>query len=100
MFLKELTDSPAGYRPTEHQRGVIAKIAVADTPQLAYDHIARGVKLNTAAEALARMGFISILDGEASLTDAGLELGKAQALIDEMGEPTDEAREVGSKDYD
>lgn len=99
MFLKELAHDPAGYRPTEHQRGVIAKILLANTPQLAYDQIARGLKLNTAAETLARMGFISILDGEASLTDAGNQLALAQALVDEAGEPTEQARSIGSRDY-
>lgn len=96
MLLQEMLHDPASYRPTSHQREVIARISIADTPQLAYDQIARGIKLNTATEVLARMGFISIMDGEASLTDAGQELALAQALVDESGQPTDQAREISS----
>lgn len=96
MLLSEMVREPTSYRPTEHQRAVLAKIAIADTPQLGFDQIARGVKLNTAAQSLAKLGFISILDGEASLTDAGEQLAVAQALIDEGGSPTDQAREVAS----
>lgn len=92
-----MVNDPASYRPTDHQRAVLAKVAIAETPQLAYDQIARGIKLNSATEVLARMGFISIMDGEASLTDNGQELALAQALVDESGQPTEQAREISSR---
>jgi len=82
---------PTAYRPSQYERTVLAKIIVSTTPQLAYDQIARGIKLNAAKEKLVQLGFIEIIDGEASLTLAGEELAKAQALLDDTGEPGTDA---------
>lgn len=100
MLLNELAMTAGSYRPTETERVVLAKIIVSTTPQLAYDEVARGIKLNTAKEKLVQLGFVTVLDGEIELTGVGEELAKAQALMDEMGEPSEDAREVAATPVD
>lgn len=96
MLLTELNTTSITYRPTQHERMVIAKVLISQTPQVAFDQVSRGVHLNAAKMGLAKLGFISIMDGKIELTDKGNELAKAQALADDMMEPTDQARELSS----
>lgn len=98
MKLQELTESltPRSYRPTEHERVVVALVVISQTPQLAYDQIRNGLKLNAAADRLNKLGILSIIDGEATLTQAGTEFAEAQAIIDGTGQPTDEATRIAA----
>ncbi len=97
-LIKQLQEAiqPSAYRPTEHERIVVAKILVSTTPQLAFDQIARGEKLNMAKTKLMQLGFIQVLDGEASLTPDGIEMATAQALADETGEAAEGAADVAN----
>lgn len=98
MKLQELKESlsPRAYRPTEHERAVVALIAISQTPQLAFDQIRNGLKLNAAADRLNKLGLIAIIDGEATLTPAGEEFAQAQAIQDESGQVTDDASTIAS----
>ena len=73
------------FRPTNTQKEVIAKVAGAATPTVAYDAVSMGVNTVAARDTLVKLGIIELNGGEVSLTDSGLQLATAENITDETG---------------
>ena len=73
------------FTPTQTQKQIIAYIAGAATPTVAGDAISKGPNLVTARDILTRLGFITFIGGEATLTDQGIQLAVAENITDESG---------------
>lgn len=76
------------FRPTDTQKQVLAKVAGAATPTVAGDAISSGANFVSARNTLAKLGLISFANGEATLTDAGQSLARAENIVDETGRLT------------
>lgn len=84
-YLAEKADiqvHPAAFRPTEHQRDVLSKVQVADSPELAADQVSRGQHFVEARDILIRLGFLEVVDGGLVLSSTGEDLVAAQGLED------------------
>lgn len=73
------------FRPTTTQKQIIARIAGAATPTVAGDSVSSGINVVSARNTLARLGFITYINGEATLTDQGRQLATAENITDETG---------------
>lgn len=73
------------FRPTTIQKQVLAKVAAAATPTVAFDAVSVGANTVAARDALIKLGLIGVSGGEASLTDAGIQLATAENITDETG---------------
>lgn len=95
MLLIEIKQ-PQAYKPTDHERAVLAIVAVSDTPQMAAMQVSKNEKLSFSKDNLVDLGFIADFEGGLQLTDTGTALIQAQALTDDMGGPSEEARQLAS----
>lgn len=97
------------FRPTNTQKRVIARIAASPTPTVAGDSVSRGVNVVGARNTLMRLGFITYINGEATLTDQGQQLAVAENIIDDGGltaagkqlaqmEPEQQAQPTGAEE--
>lgn len=84
--------------PTENQKAVLAKIVAAETPKLAANDISKNRNLVVARDMLKKLGFITLDDEGATLTDEGTKVLTDQGLADDMGELTDSGRKVAFAD--
>jgi hypothetical protein len=80
------------FTPTQTQKQVIASIAGAATPTVAGDAISRGPNMVSARDTLLRLGFITFINGEATLTAQGQQLAVAENITDETGGLTAEGQ--------
>ncbi len=84
--------------PTENQKAVLTKIVAAETPKLAAADISKSSNLVSARDMLKKLGFITLDDEGAALTDAGTKVTTDQGLTDDMGELTDTGRKIAFAD--
>lgn len=73
------------FRPTNTQKQVIARITGAATPTVAGDSVSSGANIVSARDTLVELGFITFINGEATLTDSGQQLAVAENITDETG---------------
>jgi len=85
-------------RPTKHQRKVMAIIATAPTPKLAAGQLVGDTNLVAARNMLAKLGIITFTDAHAEFTDAGSKLATEENITDEMGEATEDAKQLAMPD--
>ena len=71
--------------PTENQKAVLTKIVAAETPKLAAADISKSSNLVSARDMLKKLGFITLDDEGAALTDEGTKVTTDQGLTDDMG---------------
>jgi UTP:GlnB (protein PII) uridylyltransferase len=74
------------------EKYVLAKIVAAETDLNAYEAISRGNNVVAARDKLAKLGLITVAENDAKITDSGTEALRKEALIDEMGELTEEGQ--------
>jgi hypothetical protein len=74
------------------QKFVLAKIVAAETPLNAYEAVSRGKNTVVARDMLTKIGLITVAENDAQITEQGKEALKKEALIDEMGELTEEGQ--------
>jgi hypothetical protein len=79
---------------TDAQKTVLVMANFSATPKQAYAATTGSDKLVYARDSLARIGFISMMSGQVSLTPAGQDAVVQYNLSDETGQPTDEAVEL------
>jgi len=84
--------------PTENQKAVLTKIVAAETPKLAAADISKSSNLVSARDMLKKLGFITLDDEGAALTDEGTKVATDQGLTDDMGELTDTGRKIAFAD--
>lgn len=82
--------NPQSVMLTDTQKGVLAIIANAPTPETAYEAVNGTPALVTSRNLLERGGFIQVSNNQAVLTDAGRNAAVANNIIDETGQLTDE----------
>jgi hypothetical protein len=70
------------------------KVMTAQTPKLAAEAIIGDVEMSEAAEILANIGLLTMSPGDVSVSPQGEQVLKDLHLIDEMGEPTEEANQL------
>lgn len=80
------------FRPTDTQKQILAKIVGAATPTVAGDAISSGANFVSARNTLVNLGLIAFSNGEATLTDAGQSLARAENIVDETGGLTQEGQ--------
>jgi hypothetical protein len=82
--------NPATVILTNFQKGVLAVVATAPTPKLAFDQTVGSINLMSARNTLERLGFISIEFGEAKLTNVGNDALVNYNLVDDAGQVTED----------
>ncbi len=85
------------------QKEVLAKVKAAQSPQMAWETIQRSsanIDNNFAAarDVLGNLGLLKVGEDEIEVTDKGLEVMNDENLTDEMGEMTDEGRQLADID--
>lgn len=73
------------------QKTVLVMAEFSATPKQAFAATTGSDKLVYARDSLVKLGYISLLNGEISLTDAGQNAVIQYNLADETGQPTDDA---------
>lgn len=78
------------------QKAIIASIAIAPTPEMAYGVLIGARNSVTATDELVRAGYVSINNTrkQAELTDLGQEVLVHDNLTDETGELTDRGEDL------
>lgn len=92
-FLNEIVD-PNYIRLTDTQQAVLLTIAVAQTPELAYEATSDGEYGTASKEYLLRALLITISGNQARVTSNGDEVLSANGLIDETGEISESGKEL------
>ena len=77
-------------RLSETQKTLMCQIVAAPTEELAYEASEDGTNIVAARDQLEQLGLIEWEEGSASITDNGMEVLKDEALIDDMGELSEE----------
>lgn len=77
-------------RLSETQKTLMCQIIAAPTEELAYEASEDGTNIMAARDQLEKLGLIDWEEGSASVTDNGMEVLKDEALVDDMGELTEE----------
>lgn len=75
-------------RPTDNQRRVIARIIASPTPAVAGEAISGDVNLVAARNMLMKLGAITYAEGQAELTDRGMQIAVEENIASETGELT------------
>jgi hypothetical protein len=96
MILTEIVSAQT-YHPTEHERAVISICAISETPQLADSQINKSYQLVAARDNLGKLGFVNVSQGVTQLTQQGYQVASQQAIMDQQGQPTDNATQLASK---
>lgn len=86
------------FRPSKTQKQVIAKLAGAATPTVGNDAVSMGANTVAARDALVKLGLVTVTNGEAFLTDAGVQLATAENITDESGGLTPEGQKLASSE--
>lgn len=81
-------------RPTTSQKRVIAKIIASPTPTVAGGQLSADANLVAARNMLAKLGVISVADAEVTLTDVGQQLARDENIVDQMGELTQDGKQL------
>lgn len=77
---------------SETQKIIMARIASAENPHVAFESINEGVNLVSAAKQLANLGLIQMGGGQASVTDKGNGILSDEGLADKTGGLTEEGQ--------
>jgi hypothetical protein len=77
------------------QKYVLAKLISSPTPLTAYESVSNGRNIVAARDQLTGLGLMRYDEGEAVITDAGMEAMREENLVDEMGNLTDEGEQYG-----
>ena len=87
-----ITDSynPQAVMLTATQKGILAILHNAPTPEAAFESINGAPALITARNLLERLGLIQVAGIRAALTQAGQQAVTANNIVDETGQITDE----------
>jgi len=87
--------APADIQLSGVQKYVLAKLIAAETPSTAYEEVARGgANVVAASNFLAQKGLMIVDEtkADATITEQGEEVLRNEALIDEMGQLTEEGQ--------
>jgi hypothetical protein len=74
------------------QKFVLTKLVAAQTPLNAYEAVSRGNNVVAARDMLTKIGLMTFSENNAEITENGQEALRKEALIDEMGELTEEGQ--------
>ena len=81
-------------RLSETQKTLMCQITAAPTEELAYEASENGTNIVAARDQLEKLGLLVWEEGSASITDAGTEVMKDEALLDQ---DSGELTELGNK---
>lgn len=87
-------------RLTDHQKAVLTRAKIAQTPRVATDNTSKNTSMVAARNQLAKLGLITFDGTNTEVTPQGEQLMKDEALIDDMGELTQAGTEVAYDDKD
>lgn len=79
---------------SDTQKAVLVMTVTASSPQMAFSSSNKARNLVAAREALRKLDMVEIAGNSMSITDNGQEMLEYHNLVDDMGEITDEAREI------
>lgn len=71
--------------PTTNQKRVIAKVIAAPTPSVAAEEISKNANMVAARNMLMKLGALSLVNGEATLTQAGMQIATDENIADQGG---------------
>lgn len=74
--------------PTMNQKRVLAKIIAAPTATVASEELSKDPNLVAARNMLMRLGVISLVNNEATLTDKGQQIATEENICDQSGQLT------------
>lgn len=74
--------------PTMNQKRVLAKIIAAPTATVAGEELSKDPNLVAARNMLMKLGVISLVNNEATLTDKGQQIATEENICDQSGQLT------------
>jgi len=77
------------------EKFVLTKLVAAETEQNAYQEVTRGNNVVAASDKLTKLGLMTMSENIAAITEQGQEALRKEALVDEMGELTEEGQMYG-----
>lgn len=80
--------------PTDNQKRVLAKLMAAPTPAVGAQAVSGDANLIAARNMLMKMGLITFANGEATVTDRGMQVASDENVIDQSGELTPAGQEL------
>lgn len=93
QFIEE-TEILQTFTPTDHQKIVMLKVLMAETPRLAADVTVGNSEMTEAERILKDIGILQDFEDGIQLTDSGMQVLRDLYLIDESDQPTEEANEL------
>lgn len=94
MKLEDILKEQEEISLSSMQKYILIAIQTSDTPVLAFDRIRDTESDTVASDMLHRYGFISLYDGQATLTEKGRQALVSYGLLDETGEITEVGQEI------
>jgi len=86
---------PENIQLSSVEKYVLAKLVASETPTTAYGEITKGANMVAAMDKLTKIQYMEAQKGTASITEQGMEALRKEALLDEMGELTEEGQIYG-----
>lgn len=74
--------------PSDNQKRVLAKIAAAPTPKVAGEEISKDANMVAARNMLMKLQVITFNNGEAEMTQSGVQISQDEDIIDQSGQLT------------
>lgn len=84
--------------PTVNQKRVLAKILASPTPSVAAQQVSGDANLVAARNMLMKLGMITFSNGEAALTQSGLQIASDEGIADQSGGLTDVGQKLAHTD--
>ena len=85
---------------TDNQKRVMAKIIQAPTPRVASEDVIGSKNLVAARDILQRLGLVTFIQGELSLSDKGREVARQENIADESGALTPDGEKLAYTNTD
>jgi len=77
------------------EKFVLAKLVASETPENAFGEVSRGENTVAARDKLTKLNLMTAAENRAEITEQGQEALRKEALVDEMGELTEEGQLYG-----